>query len=128
MRSVVQVAQVEMVTSLNSRDQNKTLLRQNTAREKRSTMQISLLKDPQSKAGEILVHVEVSASDDPPEFVYSHSFKYKIPSDTNKEDGKIIVFADKITASSDMHGKSYPFRLEKCHNKKCKAENKDGCP
>src|SRR4051812_18640489 len=90
------------------------------------TMRISLSKDPKSKAGDILVHVEVSAADDPPDLIYSHSFRYKVPEGTGsdgKNYGEIIVYTGKIAASGDIDGAAYPFPLEKCRNKECRQEN-----
>ena len=79
-------------------------------------MQISLSKDQSSQPGEILAHVEVSASNDPAEFVYSHSFRYKVASG---KDGEIIVYTDTDAASKDVNGTVFPFDLEECNNLEC---------
>src|SRR4051812_16574424 len=84
-------------------------------------MRVSLTKDPKSKSGDILVHVEVSVPDASPEFTYSHSFRYKVP---KGNDGQVVVYADKIAALGEVDGKRYAFDLEKCLNKKCKG---NGC-
>src|ERR1700685_120733 len=91
-------------------------------------MRVSLLKnDPLLKLGETLVNVEVSEADDPPNFIYSHSFKYKVLSGADKKGkiyGEIIVYTDKNAASNDVNGDAFSFDLEECRNKDCK----DGCP
>lgn len=83
-------------------------------------MRISLLKASSNDLGGILVHVQVSESDDPPRFFYSHSFRYLVPSGTG---GEIVVYAKK----TNKKGTPYPFELEKCH-KKCKDEHNGSCP
>jgi CHAT domain len=89
-------------------------------------MRVSLSKDPSSKPSETLVQVEVSEMDELP--TYSHSFKYKVPSGTDKKGkafGEIIIYTDKTATSGDTNGDSYFFDLEECHNKDC---NNDKCP
>jgi hypothetical protein len=90
-----------------------------------------LSKDPESRPSEILVHVDISASNDPPQFTYSHSFKYRVPSgigeivDKTTASCDIVVYCGKTAASGD----TYSFDLErKCRDEECKIKNKNGCP
>lgn len=92
-------------------------------------MIVSLQEEVSRNLGEILVHVNISKTDDG-QFTfldYSHSFKYKLPSGKNKE-GEFVVYTNKDDAYYDANGISKSFTLAKCRDEDCKNEYPGGCP
>ena len=72
-------------------------------------MRVHLEKCPTSKPCEILAHVKVSKRDHPPEWKYSHSFKFVTSSDS----GHVSIYSSKEAATAGKSKEKCDFDPEK---------------